>query len=245
MSETNIVLITGANRGIGYGVARNLAKQHPDYLVIIGSRDAAKGQEAASSLNSEGLSSVTSVEIDVTSDESVAAAKAYIEEKYRRLDVLINNAGIALDVKDRGKYPLREIMKRTYEVNIFGAAAVTEAFIPLLEKSKNPRIVFMSSTVGSLERTSDPTNPWATARIPSYSTSKAALNMLMVYYANILRDKGFKVNASCPGHIGTDLNSYRRTGTLDEGAANLVRLATLGKDGESGRFSMAQGPRPW
>ncbi|KAL2807902.1 putative retinol dehydrogenase [Aspergillus granulosus] len=235
MSPTNIVLITGANRGIGYGVARNLAKQHPDYLIII----------AASSLNAEGLTSVTSVEIDVTSDESVAAAKACIQEKYQRLDVLINNAGIALDVKYRGKYLLREMMKRTYEVNVFGAAAVTEAFIPLLEKSENPRIVFTSSTVGSLERTSDLTNPWATARIPAYSTSKAALNMLMVYYANILRDKGFKVNASCPGHIGTDMNSYRGTGTVDEGAANLVRLAVLGTDGETGTFSTSQGPRPW
>ena len=245
MSETNVVLITGANRGIGYGVARNLAKQHADYLVIIGSRDAAKGQEAASALNAEGLPSVTSVEIDVTSDESISAAKAYIEEKYRRLDVLINNAGVALDVKDCGKYPLREMMKRTYEVNVFGAAAVTEAFIPLLEKSKNPRIVFTSSTVGSLERASDPANPWATARIPAYSTSKAALNMLMVYYANILREKGFKVNASCPGYIGTDLNNHRGTGTLDEGAANLIRLATLPEDGESGTFSTAEGPRPW
>lgn len=244
MSKTNIVLITGANRGIGYGVARNLAKQHADYRVIIGSRDAAKGQEAASALNTEGLP-VTSVEIDVTSDESISTATAYIKEKYGRLDVLINNAGIALDVKDRGKYPLREMMKRTYEVNVFGAAAVTEAFIPLLEKSENPRIVFTSSTVGSLERTSDPTNSWATAPIPAYSTSKAALNMLMVYYANILREKGFKVNASCPGHIGTDLNSYRGTGTIDEGAANLIRLATLRKDGESGTFSTAQGPRPW
>ncbi|CEJ62862.1 hypothetical protein PMG11_11347 [Penicillium brasilianum] len=245
MSETNIVLITGANRGIGYGVARNLAKQHVDYLVIMGSRDLSKGQEAVSALNAEGISSVTSVEIDVTSDESVAAAKFYIEEKFGRLDVLINNAGIALDVKDRGKYPLREMMKRTYEVNVFGAAAVTEAFIPLLEKSRNPRIVFTSSSVGSLGRTSDLTNPWATAQIPAYSTSKAALNMTMVYYANILREKGFKVNASCPGHIRTDLNNHRGTGTLDEGAVNLIRLATLPKDGESGTFSTAQGPQLW
>ncbi|CEL00429.1 hypothetical protein ASPCAL00031 [Aspergillus calidoustus] len=245
MSPTNIVLITGANRGIGYGVARNLAKQHPDYLVIIGSRDAVKGQEAASALNAEGLTSVTSVEIDVTSDDSIAATKVYIEEKYQRVDVLINNAGIALDIKDRGKYPLREMMQRTYDVNVFGAASVTQAFIPLLEKSENPRIVFTSSTVGSLARASDLTNPWATAPIPAYSTSKAALNMLMVYYANILREKGFKVNASCPGHIGTELNSYRGTGTVDEGAANLVRLAVLGKDGETGTFSTSHGPRPW
>ncbi|KAL2831602.1 putative retinol dehydrogenase [Aspergillus pseudoustus] len=201
--------------------------------------------EAAAALNSQGLASVTSIEIDVTSDESIAAAKASIEAKYHRLDVLINNAGIALDVKDRPKYSLREMMKRTYDVNVFGAAAVTEAFIPLLEKSDNPRIVLTSSTVGSLARTSDLTNPWATARIPAYSSSKTALNMLMVYYANILREKGFKVNASCPRHIGTDLNSYRGTGTVDEGAANLVRLAVLDKDGETGTFSTAQGPRPW
>lgn len=241
----NVALITGANRGIGFGVARNLAKQHPDYVVLIGSRDPAEGQKAASSLNSEGLSSVSSVQIDVTSDASISTAKDYIEKKYHRLDVLMNNAGIALDVKENGKYSTREMMQRTYEVNVFGAAAVTEAFIPLLEKSSNPRIVFTSSSAGSLERASDPTNPWATARIPAYSTSKTALNMLMVYYANILRDKGFKVNASCPGHIATELNSFRGTGTVDEGTVNLIRLATLGSDGETGTFSTAQGTRPW
>ncbi|KAL3449892.1 putative retinol dehydrogenase [Aspergillus insuetus] len=229
------------NSGISFETELTIS---PGYLVIIGSRHTAKGEEAASALNAEGLTSVTRVVIDVTSDDSIAAARAYIEEKYGCLDVLINNARIALDVKDRGKYPLREMMKRTYDVNVFGAAAVTEEFLPLLEKSENPRIVFTSSTVGSLTRTTDPTNPWATAPISAYSTSKAALNMLMVYYANTLREKESKVNASCPGHIGTELSSYRSTGTVDEGAVKLVRLAVLGKDGEAGTFSTAQGPRP-
>lgn len=159
MSGPNIVLITGGNRGIGLGVARNLALQYPDYTVIISSRSLEEGKKAASLLNAEGLTSVTSIEIDVTSDASVSAAKNHIEESYHHLDVLINNAGIALDIKDREKYSLREMMKRTYDVNVFGAAAVTEAFIPLLEKSSNPRIVFTSSTVGSLARMSDITNP--------------------------------------------------------------------------------------
>lgn len=239
------MLPTAFWHGIGYGVARSLAKEHPNYLIIIGSRDRGQGQKAASTLNGEGLSSVTSVGIDVTSDASVATAKAYIEEKYQRLDVLINNSGIALDVQDRGKYSLREMMKRTSEVNVFGAAAVTDAFIPLLEKSENPRFVFTSSSVGSLGRASDSTNPWATAPIPAYSTSKTAMNMLVVYYANTLREKGFKVNASCPGHIGTNLNSFRGTGTIEEGAANLVRLVTLEKDGESGTFRTTDRPRTW
>ncbi|KAH8811209.1 putative carbonyl reductase [Xylogone sp. PMI_703] len=242
MSSKQIVLITGANQGVGFGVARQLAAL-PDYHVIIGSRDASRGKEAVSSLATEGLS-VSTVQLDVTSDESIAAAKDFVAKEYGHLDVLINNAGIALDIKEQGS-PIREMMQRTFDVNVFGAAVVTDTFLPLLEKSYNPRIVFTSSSVGSLALASDLTNQWSKSPIPAYRTSKAALNMLMLYYNAVLVDKGFKVNASCPGHIGTNLNSYRGKGTLEEGAENIVRLATLGKDGESGTFSTREGPRPW
>jgi NAD(P)-dependent dehydrogenase (short-subunit alcohol dehydrogenase family) len=171
MSEMNVILIAGANRGIGYRVARNLAKQHSNYLLIVSSRDTAEGKEAAFTLNAEGLPSATSVEIEVTSDESIAPPKP---TSRRNINVsMFSSAGIALGMKDRAKYPQREMMKRIYEVNVLAAAVVTEDFIPLLERSKVPRIFFTSSTVRSLERTSDPTNPWATAQIPAYSIPPA------------------------------------------------------------------------
>ncbi|OKL61382.1 hypothetical protein UA08_03128 [Talaromyces atroroseus] len=238
-----IVLITGANRGIGYGLAKKLARDHPDYHVIIGSRDANQGMEAASSLSSEGIT-VSSLRLDVTSDESISAARSFVQQKYGRLDVLVNNAGVALDLKEKGT-PIRELMQRTFDINVFGAAAVTDAFIPLLEKSSNPRLVFTSSSVGSLTRASDLANPWSKAPIPAYRTSKAALNMLMLFYASSLNEKGFKVNASCPGYIGTNLNDHRGTGSIEDGAVNLARLATLEKNGETGTFSTTEEVRPW
>ncbi|KAF3407576.1 Carbonyl reductase [NADPH] 1 [Talaromyces pinophilus] len=122
MSPATVVLIMGANRGIGFGVARSLAKQHPNYIVITGSRKQTEGEKAASLLHAKGFTSVTSVEIDVTSDASITTARDYIKEQYQRLDVLINNAGIAVEVKNRGKYLLREMTKCTYDVNVFGAA---------------------------------------------------------------------------------------------------------------------------
>jgi NAD(P)-dependent dehydrogenase (short-subunit alcohol dehydrogenase family) len=186
----------------------------------------------------------SSVELDVTSDQSIFAARDFVQQQYGQLDVLVNNAGIALDVKEKGA-PIRSMIQRTFEVNVFGAAVVTNAFLLLLEKSSNPRIVFTSSTVGSLTQAADFDYPWSKAPIPAYRTSKAAMNMLMLYYAATLREKGFKVNASCPGYIGTNLNSNRGTGSIDDGAINLVRLATLGPDGETGTFSTAQETRAW
>lgn len=241
---TSIVLITGGNRGIGYGVARKLAKDYPDYKVIIGSRDPEQGREAVSSLAGEGLS-VSSIELDVTSDDSISAAKDLIEKEHGHLDVLMNNAGIALDVKEKG-LPMRTLLQRTFDVNVFGAAAVTETFIPLLEKSSNPRIVFTSSIVGSLTSASDFNGYLGkSTEFPSYRSSKSSLNMLMLHYASLLRDKGFKVNAACPGYVGTNLNSFHGTKTIDEGALNLVRLAVLDKDGENGTYSNIDGAISW
>ncbi|EED17513.1 short-chain dehydrogenase, putative [Talaromyces stipitatus ATCC 10500] len=240
MSTKEIVLITGGNRGIGYGVARKLSREYSNFHVIIGSRDANQGREAVSSLLAEeGLSgsSISSVELDVTSDESISAAKKTIEEQHGRLDVLINNAGIALDVKEKGKLPLRTIMQRTYDVNVIGAALVTEIFVPLLEKSANPRIVFVSSEIGSLTSAADPSTPWFKDPFLAYKSSKSSLNMVMLWYNALLAEKGFKVNAACPGYVATNLNSFHGTGTVEDGAVNIVRLAVLGKDGETGTFS--------
>lgn len=248
MASKEIVLITGANRGIGYGVARKLAREHPNYHIIIGSRDANQGRDAVSSLLTEEASSspsISSVQLDVTSDTSISAAKQTIEAEHGRLDVLINNAGIALDVKEKGKISLRTMMQRTYDVNVFGASVVTDTFIPLLEKSDNPRIVFVSSSIGSLTFAADLTTQLSKERFLAYKSSKTALNMVMLYYNSLLHEKGFKINAACPGYIGTNLNSFHGTGTVEEGAVNVVRLAVLGKDGETGSFSAKDGGRPW
>ncbi|KUL92526.1 hypothetical protein ZTR_02630 [Talaromyces verruculosus] len=248
MASKAIVLITGANRGIGFGVARRLVREHPNYHVIIGSRDATQGREAASTLLAEEASSspsISSVELDVTSDTSISAAKQTIEKEHGRLDVLINNAGIALDVKEKGKISLREMMQRTYDVNVFGASVVTDTFIPLLEKSDNPRIVFVSSSLGSLTLAADTNSQFSKEQFLAYKSSKTALNMVMLAYNSTLREKGFKVNAACPGYIATNLNSFYGTGTVEEGSENVVRLATLGKDGETGTFTAKNGPRPW
>lgn len=248
MTSKAIVLITGANRGIGYGVARRLIREHPDYHIIIGSRDATQGREAASTLRAEEAASspsISSVELDVTSDTSITAAKETIEAEHGRLDVLINNAGIALDVKEEGKISLRTMLQRTYDVNVFGAAVVTDTFIPLLEKSDNPRIVFVSSSLGSLTYSADPEKPHSKPSFLAYKSSKTSLNMVMLFYSSLLGEKGFKVNAACPGYIGTNLNSFRGTGTLEEGSINIVRLAVLGKDGETGTFTAKDGSRPW
>ncbi|KAK9329181.1 hypothetical protein V1520DRAFT_179867 [Lipomyces starkeyi] len=242
-SINNIVLITGGNQGIGLGIAKKLAIEFPGYHIIIGSRNASRGVEAASSLSSQGLS-VSSVQLDVTDDASIAAAREAIETKYQRLDVLINNAGIALDGQN-GDITMRRLLHLTYDTNIFGAAAVTEEFLPLLRKSTLPRLVFISSVMGSLASAADFENPLSKMLLPAYNSSKTALNMLMLHYANMLSGEGFKVNSCCPGYIATNMTQFRGPGTTEQGAINACRLATLGKDGETGTFSSKEGIIKW
>ncbi|KAK9490042.1 hypothetical protein V1508DRAFT_426102 [Lipomyces doorenjongii] len=242
-SISNIVLITGGNQGIGFGIAKKLAIEYPGYHIIIGSRDASRGVEAASSLSSQGLS-VSSVQLDVTDDASIAAARKDIETEYKRLDVLINNAGIAIDRRNVD-FTMRNVLHMTYDTNVFGAAAVTEEFIPLLRKSTLPRLVFISSSLGSLTRAADFEYPYNAMLLPAYKSSKAALNMLMLHYAKMLSGEGFKVNSCCPGYVATNLTQFRGPGTTEQGAVNACRLATLGKDGESGTFSDKEGIIEW
>ncbi|RFU27334.1 hypothetical protein B7463_g8992, partial [Scytalidium lignicola] len=241
--SSNIVLITGANRGIGFGTARKLIQEHPGYHVIIGSRDASQGAKSAAELSSEGLSA-SSVQLDITDDDSIMTARDYVEREFGRLDVLINNAGISFEGREM-EYSLRQRMAKTFDVNVFGTAAVTDAFLPLLEKSENPRIVFVSSMAGSLTQSTDFSDPWTKVPMLAYRSSKAAVNMVMAHFASQTVEKGFKVNAVCPGYIGTNLNNFQGTGTLDDGARIVVKMATLGKDGETGTFSTIDGLSPW
>ena len=177
----------------------------------------------------------------MASDDSIAASVQHVTSKFGRLDVLINNAGICFDREDASGPALRTMYQDSFAVNTFGAAATTEAFIPLLSKSTAPRIVFMSSSMGSLaERWGSP------IEVSVYRTSKAALNMVMLNYAMRYKDDGrWKINASCPGYCATKMNGFSGFETAETGALNAVRLATLREDGETGTFSNKDGVFVW
>lgn len=175
----------------------------------------------------------------VTSDKSIAAAAQQVTSKFGRLDVLINNAGVCLN--DELTFPpsLRNFQE-TFAVNIFGATLTTEAFLSLLSASSAPRVVFMSSQMGSLA------NRWGNPiSLPIYRSSKAALNMIMLHYASKYKDYGWKINAVCPGYCATNLNDFAGLDTPANGALNAVRLATLEEDGETGTFSNKEGTVAW
>ncbi|KAJ7472667.1 hypothetical protein FB451DRAFT_1250322 [Mycena latifolia] len=242
-ADTKLVLITGANKGIGFEIAKQLASQHTGYHILMGSRDAERGAKAADALQKEGLS-VEALTIDVADDRSIEAAAQTVKSKFGRLDVLINNAGISLD-SFIGQPSTRAIVERTFAVNIFGAASTTEAFIPLLEKSAAARLVFVSSDLGSLTFLADPNGRHSSVPVPAYRCSKAAMNMLALGYAHRFRAQGWKVNIHNPGYTATDLNRHTGPGSVEDAAIGAVRLATLGNDGETGTYSEKEGPIPW
>ncbi|KAF2793349.1 carbonyl reductase [Melanomma pulvis-pyrius CBS 109.77] len=245
MSEsTSIALVTGANRGIGFELSRTLARDH-SFHVLLGSRNASSGAEAVSTLQAEGLS-VELVVLDLGSNTSIFAAAKEVEQKYGRLDVLVNNAGIYIDkwVPESGGN-VRATFQETFNTNVFGSASVTEAFVPLLTKSSLPRIVFISSILGSITNQVDPEGGWIHFSGVTYRCSKAAINMLCATYAMRFRDQGWKINTCCPGSVKTDINMHLGVMTTEEAMPNIVRLCTLGKDGETGTFSDANGALPW
>jgi len=241
-SRTPIALITGANKGIGFEIARQLGKA--GYRILLGARDEARGNVAAGKLKVDGID-VRVIGIDVDKPDSIAAAAEAIEADEGRLDVLVNNAGVA----DRDDGPPDKAsmaaVRRVFDVNFFGALAVTQAMLPALRKSASARIVNVSSGLGSLARHSDPGWRFAQTRVLGYSASKAALNMLTIQLAAELKDSGIKVNSAEPGFTATDLNNHRGTQTVAEGAASAVRLATLPDDGPTGGAFSASGPEPW
>ncbi len=237
-----VALVTGANRGIGLEIARQLGRR--GMVVLLGARDARQGSAAAEALVREGIEAVP-LPLDVTDADSIRAAAAHVERDHGRLDVLVNNAGVALE---RGIAPSEvplDLLRRTYEVNVFGAVAVTQAFLGLLRRAKAGRVVNATSELASLTRTLDPGFEFRDLKLLAYSTSKTALNAVTVQFANELRDTAIKVNAADPGYTATDLNGHRGAQTVEQGARAAVQLATLGPDGPSGGFFNAEGPLPW
>jgi NAD(P)-dependent dehydrogenase (short-subunit alcohol dehydrogenase family) len=229
-------LVTGANKGIGLQTVRELAAA--GWTVFLGSRDLDRGKEAVSAVDGD----VRLLEIDVTSDESVAAAAQTVEAAVPALDVLVNNAGITGGRREALDTVPADFLA-AYGVNLLGPVRVTRAFLPLLRRSDAPRIVNVSSGMGSIGIVSD------TDRLESqlvslvYPSSKAALNMVTVMYAKALPE--FRVNAVDPGFTATDLNDHRGTQTVEQGAAPVVRAAMLGADGPTGTFIGVEGPIPW
>jgi len=241
MADT-IALVTGANKGIGREISRQLATK--GVHVLMGARDRERGEKAAADLRAQDLP-VEFIQIDVTSQSSVDQAAAEVERHHGRLDILVNNAGIALDWFPGSELTV-EALQQTFETNVFGVFRVTKALLLLLKKSEHGRIVNVSSGLGSLTRNADPNNTLAVRDLLlAYSSSKAALNMITVKFANELKSAGIKVNSANPGFTATDMNQHRGPKTVEQGAATPVRLALLPDDGPTGGVFSDDGSEPW
>ncbi len=243
MTDTNrIALVTGANKGIGLEIARQLAKV--GVTVLMGARDLQRGQAAAGELAQAGLA-VEAIEVDLNNEATIAAAAAAISSRHGRLDILVNNAGV-VDAED-GPPTVATVAaaRRLMETNFLGTLAVTQAMLPLLRRSKAGRIVNLSTTLGSLAVNGDPTSPYYEARLMGYNASKAALNMLTVQLAAELKNTPIVVNSVAPGYVKTDLTGGNGFMTPEEGARLPVEYALLGADVVSGRFVAPDGPVAW
>lgn len=245
MSENNtkrIALVTGANKGIGFEVARQLARR--EHTVLLGARNEERGREAADKLKAEGLD-VEFVRLDVEDDETHKMAAKVIEEKFGRLDALVNNAGIALDVDFKASNVPQDLLRKTFDTNFFGVIAVTQNFLPLLKKADAGLIVNVSSGLGSLTLHGDSAWEFYGVKPLAYNSSKTALNAFTVMLAHELKDTNIKVNSADPGFTATDMNGHRGYKTVEEGASVIVELATLPDDGATGSYFNDQGALPW
>lgn len=234
-------LITGANKGIGFEVAKQLLQN--DYYVFLGSRNEKLGNEAVEKLKSEGFNNVEAIQIDVTDDTSVNNARIELGKKIETLDVLINNSGIN-GIEFNGETPIMHTstdtdvnkFKEVFEVNVFGVIRTTQAFLDLMKKSTEPRIVNVSSSQGSLTLHSDPNFIHYKHKGVVYQSSKAALNMFTLVLAYELRELPFKVNAVSPGSTKTDFNRMLGQGSVADAAKRIVKYATINNDGPTGKF---------
>lgn len=248
MKKMKSALVTGANKSIGFEVARQLAQK--GVYVYLGSRNLENGIEAVHKLKAEGFSNVEAIQLDITDDESVKNARTEIGKKTEVLDILINNAGIY------GGYPQSALdstidqFKTAFDVNVYGVVRVTQAFIDLLKKSSEPRIVNVSSSQGSITLHSDPSYRYYDYKGAVYLSSKSAMNMYTVVLAYELRDSNFKVNAVCPGYTKTDFNGHRGPGSVENAGMRIIKYALIDKSGPTGKFFSEEnnpetGEVPW
>jgi NAD(P)-dependent dehydrogenase (short-subunit alcohol dehydrogenase family) len=229
-----IALVTGANKGIGFEVARQLARK--GFHVFLGARNADTGSAAAEKLRSEGAGEVTFLELDVSNPESIGRAAEDLPRQVDHLDVLVNNAGIALDDDENVLKISPETFETTLRTNTLGPLLVSQAFVPLLNKSSAPRIVNVSSGGGQL---ADGADGWA----PAYCVSKTALNGVTSQLAAALPD--FAVNSVCPGWVRTDMGGANATRSVSEGAAGIVWLAGEAPQKQTGKFWRDRKVIPW
>lgn len=243
----------GANGGIGFDTAALLVSVSPHNHVLVGSRNTARGEAALKKIydrNPKGTASL--VQLDANDDESIDAAVKHIEQEFGHLDVLINNAGIATETYD-GQWPSREQLRAEFETNVFGPTVLTAAVLPLLRKSRAPKIINVSSGLGSISRcvaTSDNDPNGAIVRVPGYRMTKSALNMLTAYQYQQLKKEGFKVWSYCPGFVVTDLAKDREARekmatceSSETSAQGILEIIEGKRDEEVGMFLQRYGKR--
>jgi NAD(P)-dependent dehydrogenase (short-subunit alcohol dehydrogenase family) len=238
-----IILITGANKGIGFETARQLARE--GHTVILAARDSAKAEAAVAQLAREGLSAEP-LALDVTDAAAIARAAEQVGARHGKLDTLINNAGVVLEPwgAPPSATPL-DAWRKTFETNLFGLVAVTQAFLPLVRASAAGRIVHVSSILGSLTLHADPSSPIAAFKSVAYDCSKSAVNQYTIHLAYELRDTPIKVNSAHPGWVKTDLGGENAPMDVVDGAKTSVWLATLPDDGPTGGFFHMRDRLPW
>jgi NAD(P)-dependent dehydrogenase (short-subunit alcohol dehydrogenase family) len=236
-----VALVSGANKGIGKEVARQLGKK--GFKVLVGSRDNSRGEAAADELRKEGVDA-KAVQLDVTDQASIDKAIASIEKNHGHLDVLINNAGILGDTGP-GLETSADALEKTLQTNFVGPFSLLQKSVPLLEKSGAGRVVNVSSSLGSHAKVADPASGFSDFHLIGYCSSKSALNMLTIIAAERLAPKKIKVNAICPGYVATDINNNSGPRSVQQGAAIVIKMATLPEDGPTGTYVNDDGTIPW
>lgn len=248
MHDKRVALVTGANQGIGLQIAKELASK--GLTVLVGARDLGRGEQAAQKIAGD----ARAIQLDVTDAASIAAAARQIRASFGRLDVLVNNAAISRTTETFTEHVTTNLpslvpidtVRAVWETNVFGVLAVHQAMLPLLREAPHARIVNVSSVVGSLTLATSPENSWRSHFDATYAASKTALNAMTVAMAIELEGTSIKVNAVSPGFTKTNLNDYQGTETVEEGAAEAVRVALLGPDAPSGTFTHGKmGELPW
>lgn len=250
MPLARIALITGGNKGVGKQVAHELAAN--GVTVIVGSRDLARGQEGAAEIGD----GATALQLDVTDVTSIASAATWIRERFGRLDVLVNNAGISHTAEgftmddyaamSHASTASIDEIRAIWDVNVFGTLAVYQAMLPLLRESSDSRIVNVSSGLGSLTETANPDYPYRVTYGPGYPASKTALNAMSMAMIIELEGTAIKVNVVSPAFTATALNNFQGTESVEDGSREVVRVAMLGADGATGTFTLWNGEViPW
>ena len=234
---------TGGTNGIGLDTVIYIASALPNYHVIIGARNLSKGEKVLKEVQAKSgiQGTISLVQIDATDDSSIEGAAKKVEQEFNRLDVLINNAGICPE-KEEGQWPNRETLRTTFETNVFGPTIVTQLFVPLLKRASNPRIINVSSTLGSISFIADHSGAFSGVKYPGYRMSKAALNMLTAYQYYQLKPEGFKVWTYCPGFVVTDLGNDREVRkengieSSETSAKGLLQIVQGERDADVGGF---------